>query len=148
MRVGAILAGGVAALLLASCGRAPTQTTTVRVRNNPPTAKDIIDLAMANGQVDLSVSPSCQNVGTEPGDRTIGRYLAGFLAELSKPEGNNWIETTAETGQGDDRAPIWICRMMIHHVQGDDRWSWGVRFNVRQKDGTLVPGSLTCLGGG
>jgi len=154
MRTDAVLAGVVAAFVLASCGPAPVQTTppqagaAVRIRTNPPSAKDIIDLAIASSQVDLSASPSCQNVGTEPSDRTVGRYLAGFLAELSKSEGQNWIETSAEKGRGNDNAPIWVCRMMIHHVQGDDRWSWGIRFDVRQSDGTLLPGSLTCLGGG
>src|SRR5262249_43020984 len=96
-----------AVLLLVSCSArspSPEQKTDrsarlqIHVAHQPPTAKDVIDAVIASGSVALSVSPTCQNVGTEPSDATIGRYLAGFMAELSSPDKKNWIETQIEPG--------------------------------------------------
>jgi hypothetical protein len=75
----------------------------------------LIEAVLASHQVSLKVSPTCNNVGTEPSDATIGRYLAGFLAEMQ---------------------------------DGDDVWSWGVRFKVRQSDGLVLPDSFECTGAG
>lgn len=148
----------LAALTALGCGRgsAPqaqqreqaAQEIAVHIGHRPPLPKDIIDAAISSGPVDLSVSPSCRNVGTEPADRTVGRYLAGFLAELSKPQGANWIETGVEPGKSSEGAAIWTCRILIRHVDGDDRWGWGIRFDVRQSDGLVIRGSFTCVGAG
>jgi hypothetical protein len=152
MRRPATLAVALTLLAALGCGRGPAppaaHPVAVRVGHRPPLPKDIIDAAIASGQVELSVSPSCRNVGTESSDHTIGRYLAGFLAELSKPRGGNSIETGVEPGKSPDGEAIWSCRMLIRHVDGDDRWGWGVRFDVRQSDGLVTPGSFTCIGGG
>jgi hypothetical protein len=120
----------------------------VRVAHNPPTAKDVIDAVIASGSVPLSVSPTCANVGTEPSDTTIGRYLAGFLAELSSPSKKNWIETTVEPGRSATGEAVSICTLTLRHEDGDDRWGWGVRFHVRSSDGLVIPGSFVCTGAG
>jgi hypothetical protein len=120
----------------------------MHIGHNPPSGKDVIDAVIANGGMDLSVSPSCKNVGTEPTDRTIGRYVAGFLSELSNPDAKNWIETDVEPGTEPDGTAIWVCRMIVRHVDGDDRWGWGVQFDVRKSDGFVAPASFTCIGGG
>lgn len=155
-RPGALAVAALAALGC-GCGLAPrtqqreqsaAHEIAVHIGHRPPLPKDIIDAAISSGQVDLSVSPSCRNVGTEPADRTIGRYLAGFLAELSKPQGVSWIETGAEPGKSPEGEAIWTCRMLIRHVDGDDRWGWGIRFDVRQSDGLVIRTSFTCIGAG
>ncbi len=115
----------------------------VAVAHLPPTAKDVIDALLASSQVPLSVDPSCAGAGTEPGDRTIGRYLAGFLAELSDPEARNAIETSVE-----ERGAVWVCRLFVRHAQGEDVWRWGVEFSVRKSDGLVQPESFRCLGAG
>ena len=126
----------------------PRQAVAVRVANRPPTAKDVIDAAIASGSVPLSVSPTCTNVGTEPSDKTIGRYLAGFLAELSSPDKKNWIETKVEAGKSADGEPVSVCTLTLRHQHGDDRWGWGVRFHVRSSDGLVLTNSFTCVGAG
>jgi hypothetical protein len=126
---------------------APTSTE-VRVAHQPPTAKDVIDAVIASGSVPLSVSPTCANVGTEPSDATIGRYLAGFLAELSSPSKKNWIETTVEPGRSPTGEAVSICTLTLRHEDGDDRWGWGVRFHVRSSDGVVIPSSFVCTGAG
>ena len=126
---------------------APVQQQ-VRVAHQPPTAKDVIDAAIASAGVKLSVSPTCKNVGTEPSDATIGRYLAGFMAELSSPEKKNWIETTVESGTSAAGEPVSICTLTLRHLDGDDRWGWGVQFHVRKSDGLVLAHSFTCTGAG
>jgi len=126
---------------------APAQTE-VRIAHLPPSAKDIVDAVIASGGVPLSVSPTCANVGTEPSDTTIGRYLAGFLAELSSPSKKNWIETKAVAGRSSTGEDVSICSLTLRHEDGDDRWGWGVQFQVRTRDRVVLANSFTCLGAG
>ena len=142
MRREAILALALAlaaTVLLTACGGG----SGVKVQHLPPTPKDVIDALFASSQTPLTVDPSCQSVGTEPSDKTIGRYLSGFLAELSDPEAKNAIETSVEAQGG-----VWICRVLIRHAQGEDVWRWGVQFSVRRQDGLVLPDSFRCLGAG
>ncbi len=155
------------AVALAACGSSPSTTAApagtpptaaavqpapapaaVRVAHRPPTAKDVIEAVIASGSIPLSVSPTCSNVGTEPSDATVGRYLAGFLAELSSPAKKNWIETKIEPGKSADGEPVSICTLTLRHEDGDDRWGWGVRFHVRSSDGLVLANSFTCTGAG
>jgi hypothetical protein len=141
-------------LALAACGSnvdttpAAGVSAQVRVAHQPPSAKDVIDAAIASGHVPLKSAANCVNAGTEPSDATIGRYLAGFLAELSAPDKKNWIETKIEPGRSAAGEPVSICTLMIRHQDGDDRWGWGVQFHVRASDGLVLPDSFTCVGAG
>jgi hypothetical protein len=119
-----------------------------RVARQPPAAKDVIEAVIASANVPLSVSPTCTNVGTEPSDTTIGRYLAGFLAELSAPNKKNWVETKVEAGRSADGETVSVCTLTLRHQDGDDRWGWGVRFHVRSSDGVVLTNSFTCVGAG
>ena len=118
----------------------------VKVAHLPPTAKDIIEAVMANSQAALSDS-SCKGFGTEISDKTIGRYLAGYLAELSAPDGGNSLATSVTPGTEAGLA-VYVCRLMVRHAKGEDVWSWGVQFAARQDDGSVVFGSIRCLGAG
>lgn len=149
------LAIAAAAVLAAACGaggeapraaKAPDRQ--VVVAHRPPTAKDVIDAAIASAGVELAVSPTCSNVGTEPTDRTVGRYLAGFMAAMSREDARNWIETSVEPGPAGDAEPVWICRMTLRHADDRDRWGWGVLFHVRQRDGAVLEKSFVCTGAG
>ena len=143
-------------LLLASCGpgQSPKETAggraqpEVHVTHQPPSAKDVIEAAIASGSVALTVSPTCRNVGTEPSDATIGRYLAGFMAELSSSDKKNWIDTHIEPGTSARGEPVSICKLTLRHMDGDDRWGWGVQFQVRTSDGLVLVDSFICTGAG
>jgi hypothetical protein len=144
----ALLSGCNAAPDAQSAGSAPAVAApSVVIAQKPPAAKDVIDAVIRSGNVPLSVSPTCQNVGTEPADATIGRYLAGFMAEMRQPDKSNWIETDVQSGNSEGES-VWICRLTLRHVAGDDRWGWGVQFHVRQRDGAVLPNSFTCTGAG
>jgi hypothetical protein len=122
------------------------QAAPVKVAHLPPTSKDVIEAVMANSQAPLSDS-TCTGFGTELSDKTIGRYLAGYLAELSAPDSGNSLTTTVTPGTEAGR-PVYVCRFMVRHAKGEDVWSWGVQFAARQDDGSVVPGSIRCLGAG
>ena len=127
---------------------APVTSIAVHISHQPPTPKDVIDAVIASGSVPLKTSPTCANVGTEPTDATIGRYLSGFLAELSDPGKKNWIETRIEPGRGTTGEAVSVCTLTLRHEDGDDRWGWGVRFQVRSRDGLVLNNSFTCVGAG
>ena len=144
-----------ALLLLGSCDHAPNSPKSgsgssreVYVAHQPPSAKDLIAAVLASQDVSLQVSSTCHNVGTEPSDATIGRYLAGFLAEMSSPDKKNWLETASETGTSARGEPVWVCNLTLRHVDGDDRWGWGVSFQVRRSDGLVLAESFICTGAG
>ena len=120
----------------------------IRIAHLPPSPKDIIDAVIASGNVPLSVSPTCASVGTEPSDATIGRYLAGFLAELSSPAKKNWVETKTAAGRSSAGEDVSVCSLVLRHEDGDDRWGWGVQFQVRTRDRVVLADSFTCLGAG
>lgn len=120
----------------------------IHVAHRPPSAKDVIDAAIASAAIPLTVSPTCATAGTEPSDATIGRYLAGFLAELSSPGKKNWIETKITSGRSAAGEDVAICTMMLRHEDGNDRWGWGLQFQVRNSDGLVLSDSFTCVGAG
>ena len=148
----AACAGGTAAQTSqpAAAGSRPSESPppAVHVAHQPPTAKDVIAAAIASGSLPLSISPTCANAGTERSDSTVARYLAGFLAELSSPAKKNWIETKIEPGRSRAGEAVSICTLTLRHEDGDDRWGWGVRFQVRSSDGLVLNDTFSCVGAG
>ena len=144
----------LAALLLPACAPPPPRTSPVaeaapyRLPRLPPEPKAMLGALFALSQVPLSVSPTCAGVGTERDDASIGQYLSGFLAELSNPEENNAITTSAVEDQSESGIAIWVCRVMIRHASGEDIWSWGIEFSVRASDRVVLADSVRCLGAG
>lgn len=126
----------------------PDPTSEIRIGRLPPKPKDVVEALLRSSEVSLSVDSSCDGVGSDFGDRTIGRYVSGLLAEQSEPKGKNWIETTIDPDKDAAGEDIWRCHVVIRHVDGDDRWGWGVQFAVRQKDGVVLRNSYRCTGGG
>ena len=125
-----------------------TAGTEIRISRLPPQPKDIIEALLRSSEVSLSVDSSCNGVGSEASDKTIGRYVSGLLAEQSKPQGRNWIETTMDSAKNAAGEDVWRSHVVIRHVDGDDRWGWGVEFLVRQEDGVVLQDSFRCTGGG
>ena len=131
--------------MCASCQKAPDSFS---VRHRPPDRKDVIEAVMASHDVPLSVHSSCSNIGTTPGNATVGAYLSGFMAELSKPDQKNWLDTKVVSDKDAKGNAVWRSDLTIRHAAGEDEWGWGVRFDISQSDGRVVPGSFVCTGGG
>ena len=135
-----------AVLVLLGCPASPPASSQLKLQNVPPKPKDVIDVAMQSSPLPLA-DASCKGFGTELTDKTIGRYLAGYLAELGSQDARNAVTTEIEpiTEGG---VPVYKCRLMIRHAQGEDIWSWGIEFQARQSDGVVLPNSLKCVGAG
>ena len=100
-------------------------------------------MLLSQRDVPLRSDASCATAGTSDTDTDIGDYVSGWLAELKEGQGRNWIESSSKPeGSG------WRCVVMFRHLDGDDRWGWGVSFLVNQADRRVVPGSLRCVGAG
>lgn len=115
--------------------------------NVAPTRKEVIRALLALHDVSLSTDSSCRNVGTDPSDTNIGDYISGFLAEQTD-KGKNWLDIRTKRASAAGLEPAWDCDFVIRHVDGDDRWGWGVSFQMRAKDHTVVKTSIRCTGSG
>jgi len=110
-----------------------------------PTRKEIVRALLELQDVSLSGDSSCSNVGTNSKDANLGDYISGFLAEQNE-RGKNWLDIQTRRATGAE--PAWDCGLVIRHVDGDDRWGWGVSFQMRAKDHVVVKNSIRCTGSG
>jgi hypothetical protein len=114
----------------------------------PPSGKEIIRALLANQDVSLAVDSSCSGVGTDSRDTNIGDYISGFLAEQTNKKGKNWLDVSARPGTPAGTEPMWQCAVVIRHVDGEDRWGWGVTFLMKARDHTVARNSVRCTGSG
>lgn len=144
----ALLLPGCAPAVAAGPGAAPGGAAAPATAAGAPTAKEAVALVFRNADVRLDASPTCSGVGTEPGDATIGDFLAGFLAEQTGQGGKNWIDATCKDAPAGLASPGWECQVMVRRVDGEERWGWGVRFFVRAADRKAVRSTFLCIGAG
>ena len=133
----------LAMALLAGCS-APRQ-----VSKTAPTPKEAIRLLMSLRDLPLKALPTCKSAGTSPDDKDLGDYVSGWMSELKSGKGSNWIDTSTQEEEipaEHDRG--WRCTIYFRHVDGEDRWGWGVSFVVRGADRTPILDSVRCLGAG
>jgi hypothetical protein len=113
-----------------------------------PTNKQVLRALLDNLDVSLSTDSSCSGVGTESTDANIGDYISGFLAEQNSGKGKNWIEVVTKRAPVQSAEPAWQCNVVIRHINGDDRWGWGVSFVMKARDHSVVKTSFRCTGSG
>ena len=136
------------ALFVGAATSAHAQPTRRVDPGTPPTAKQLIRATLRLQAVPLARGSHCNGVGTERSDVDIGDYLSGFAAELVDG-GRNWIETgTTRVVDPRSRAAVWRARVVLRRVHEEDRIGWGVQFDLRARDLSLVPGSIVCIGAG
>ncbi len=114
----------------------------------PPTHKEIVRAVLQLQDVALGSDASCSGVGTDTRDVNIGDYLSGFLAEQNDPKGGNWLDISAVAAAAANGEPLWRSSVTVRHSDGDDVWGWGVQFDLRGADHTVVKGSVRCTGAG
>jgi hypothetical protein len=114
----------------------------------PPSSKEILRAVLANQDVSLTVDSSCSGVGTDSTDTNIGDYISGFLAEQKNGQGKNWLDVSVHAAPPAGTEPMWQCAVVIRHVDGEDRWGWGVSFLMKAGDHAVVRSSLRCTGSG
>ena len=109
-----------------------------------PDAADVIGLMIRNHAIELGAEPSCHSAFViAAGERTLGAYLAQVLGVIATPGDNRIILACTPA------APGWRCDLSVQHNQpaNDVFWRYGLRLAIDDK-GSLVPGSLSCIGGG
>jgi hypothetical protein len=113
----------------------------------PPTPKRALQLLLRNHDVPLSVDPSCEGVGSDFADTTIGDYISGLLAELTGPMSSVLASCVPAVGSGGNNRN-WECDVWLAHASGDTEWRWGVSFNIDGGSGAMIRKSVRCIGMG
>jgi hypothetical protein len=113
-----------------------------------PSHKEVLRALLQIQDVGLAGIPSCSGAGTEPTDVNIGDYISGFMAEQDSSTGGNSIEVSAKDEETADHEHAWRGAVVIRHLDGDDRWGWGVSFLMRPTDHSVVRESVQCTGAG
>lgn len=117
-------------------------------QNVPPTSKQVLRALLESQDVSLATDPSCSGVGTEFTDTNIGDYISGFLAEQNTDTGKNWLEIVTKPAPAQGAESVWHCDVVIRHIDGDDRWGWGVAFLMKARDHSVIRTSFRCTGSG
>ena len=128
-------------------GNAAPAPAALPVFGAAPNPKAALQLFITNHDIPLSIHPSCQGVGTDFDDKTIGDYISGFLAAMTGPYNTLDAQCAAaesETTEG----TVWRCDITLGHADGEDLWRWGLRFDVAPGTGTLIRESVRCTGMG
>ena len=114
-----------------------------------PTSKEAVRLLLSLRDFPLKAQPTCATAGTGRSDTDMGDYISGWMSELKEGKGSNWIDvSTKEEDIPKEHDRGWRCTIYFRHVDGDDRWGWGVSFVVRGADRTPILESVQCLGAG
>ncbi|MBQ5965078.1 hypothetical protein [Massilia sp. ZL223] len=134
-----------AAVFLAVAGGAPAAAAFGPASQDSRTDADattyrIIRSALQLRDVSLGVHKTCRDAAPLKPARTVGDYLAGFLAHMRSDA--NSISTSCHPHGGLQRCELWLA-----HADGDDEWKWGIRFDMDGK-GKAKPSSVQCLGAG
>jgi hypothetical protein len=114
-----------------------------------PEPKDIIYLVMQLHDIPLSVHESCNGVGTDFEDQTIGEFLSGFMAYQSGESKENAleIEVTSDT-EKDISDKHWKAVFLIRGNVEDTPFAWGISFVFMDKTKEVVKSSIRCVGSG
>jgi hypothetical protein len=131
-----------------AAGQVPDAAAKTYAPATPPTQKQVLRALLQIQDVGLANIPSCAGVGTEQTDVNIGDYISGFLAEQGSSKGGNSIDVSTKEEQEANQERAWRSQVMIRHLDGDDRWGWGVSFLMRATDHTVVKESVQCVGAG
>jgi hypothetical protein len=113
-----------------------------------PTAKEALRLILANGDIPLTINATCKDVGASRDDKTIFDYLTGLLSFQTEPDSASHIEFKYKAEKNKRDEALWICDLMFYGKDGDDEWSWGVRFAMRDSNRKLIRSSVVCTGSG
>ena len=134
-------------------------------RSGKPEARDVIYMVMQNYDVPLNIHESCENMGVDFEDKTIGEFLSGWWAyhdvahpntdpeNVSYPpdslEAVFYLDISVEEGDFQELSPKhWKVSLMLGGDTdgGNVLWNLGVSFLVLDKDWEVVRDSFKCLG--
>ena len=108
------------------------------------TARTALRGALMLRDLPLRSHATCRDVGPHPDDKTVGDYLAGFLAALT--DGTNQIKADCQPAKG--KAGRQRCEVWLKHTDKEDQWAWGLQFDMTNGARKVDPASVRCLGAG
>lgn len=129
-------------LLLLLLSAAPRATAT-----EPPTPKQMISALLSNGDVPLTVDPSCKGVGSGPSDANLRDYVSSLLENFLDASAKNSIAVKVVPVTLPSGERRWQCQIEFVHIPGEDPFRYGVSFQLK-KNGTFVRKSVRCIGAG
>lgn len=135
---------GIISLFLTISAFAQTKKTSEKPVE--PTVKEAIKEVMLNGNILLSSGKDCQSVKTAPTDKTLLDFLSGVLSFQAEPNSANQIEFTFKEEKGRMNEILWVCDLMFRGKDGEDVWSNGIRFKMRNASRKMLRESLACIG--
>lgn len=108
-----------------------------------PTTADVLETLFRHADTDIRKLPSCESVFATPQGRTLGRYVAEQLGNLSEA-GENKVASSCTPKDGG-----WSCDVTFLHKDPAQEvlTNYGLRLQVTA-GGQLSPNSLSCIGGG
>jgi len=110
-----------------------------------PSEHEVIRVLFRQLDRPLAADSTCAGVGARSDDRTIGDFLAGFLAAQADSSGANWVQVTSTRVTAG--AAAWRHDVLLRRRAGEEEWAWGVRFDQRVRDRGVEVTSMQCLGG-
>jgi hypothetical protein len=108
--------------------------------NSEAASYKVIRAALQLRDVSLRVHKTCINTGPIAPARTVGDYLAGYMAHMHS-KGSS-ISTNCQSTRGGSRCELWM-----KHADGEDHWAWGISFEMDAR-GKANPSSVQCVGAG
>jgi len=111
-----------------------------------PSDKEIIYMVMQLHEVPLVVHPSCEGMGMDFDDTTIGQFMSGFWAYQSESAGV--LDINVETAETTDGIERWTAKVMIEGIVEETPYSAGISFDIRKSDKEVEVESVRCLGAG
>ncbi len=100
----------------------------------------VVRAALQLRDVSLRVHATCAQAAPQLPAKTIGDYLAGFLAAMG--DGRNQLSARCRPASGAARCELWL-----KHADEEDKWAWGIAFQL-DRLGRPRPSSVECLGAG
>ena len=131
---------GIVAVFVAVAGAASAAASQDAAGDSESRRYSVLRAALQLRDVPLRAHATCRDAAPVLPARSIGDYLAGFLANMDK--GRNTVTTACQAQRKGQRCDLWL-----KHADGEDEWSWGIRFDMDRR-GRALPGSVRCLGSG
>ena len=133
-----LLSAGTLGATLAAAG-------TVQAVKRPlkPTAKEALRSILANGDVPLTATTSCDSV-KGPGDKTFADYFSTVLATQADPT-ITWhtvVSSVALTGA----KPRWRVDVKFLGADAGDVYDMGIRFTLDDATRKMDRTSISCIG--
>ncbi len=113
-------------------------------------AKEALRYLLRNSAIPLTVNSTCKTVGMR-GDKTIGDFTSGMLAQFVYVKGKNaknWISASCKSNPKSSKTdPVRDCELTFHQARLEEEilWGWGFKFSANKNSGIIMRKTLMCM---